>query len=165
MLHLVNSLSGDGRIADSPIVDLTTYCWSYVDPPSIYLQSIVNIAPPIVDDGGAHITVVTFLHKRVFRPKALVVFWRKPRGKKALEHMAHGLVWWLCAMTHAGERISIIKSTKQERDGRTFKDAWILTIRPKWKSQKGSGESWEGTWMRQRRVQDIPSQQSLILRK
>ena len=34
------------------------------------------------NDGRAHITVVTFLHKRVFRPKALVVNWHKPREKK-----------------------------------------------------------------------------------
>ena len=37
------------------------------------------------NDGRAHITagitVVTFLHKRVFRPKALVVNWHKPRDK------------------------------------------------------------------------------------
>jgi len=51
------------------------------------------------NDGGAHITVVTFLHKRVFRPKALVVNWHKPREKTALEHMAHGRVLWLDAMT------------------------------------------------------------------
>jgi len=60
------------------------------------------------NDRRAHITVVTFLHKRVFRPKALVVNWHKPRGKKALEHMVHGRALWLDAMTHEGERISII---------------------------------------------------------
>ena len=60
------------------------------------------------NDGRTHITVVTFLHKRVFRPKALVVNWHKPRDKKVLEHMAHGRVLWLDAMTHEGERISII---------------------------------------------------------
>jgi len=60
------------------------------------------------NDGRAHITVVTFLHKRVFCPKALVVNWHKPREKKALEHMAHGRVLCLDAMTHEGERISII---------------------------------------------------------
>ena len=60
------------------------------------------------NDGRAHITVVTFLHKRVFCPKALVANWHKPRDKKALEHMAHGRVLWLDAMTHEGERISII---------------------------------------------------------
>jgi len=49
-----------------------------------------------------------FLHKRVFRPKALVVNWHKPREKKALEHMAHGCVLWLDMMTHEGERMSII---------------------------------------------------------
>jgi len=59
-------------------------------------------------DRRAHITVVTFLHKRVFRPKALVVNWHKSREKKALEHMAHGHVLWLDAMMHEGERISII---------------------------------------------------------
>ena len=52
--------------------------------------------------------VVTFLHKRVFRPKALVVSWHKPREKKALEHTANGRVLWLDAITHEGERISII---------------------------------------------------------
>ena len=30
----------------------------------------------------AHITVVIFLHKRVFCPKALVVNWHKPQGKR-----------------------------------------------------------------------------------
>jgi len=30
------------------------------------------------NDGKAHITVVTFLHKRVFRPKAPVVNWHNP---------------------------------------------------------------------------------------
>jgi len=34
------------------------------------------------NDGRAHFTVVTFLHKRVFRPKALVVNWHKLRGKR-----------------------------------------------------------------------------------
>jgi len=68
-------------------------------------------------------TVVTFLHKHVFHPKALVVNWHTPREKKALEHMAHGRVLWLDAMalehmahgrifwldaTHEGERTSII---------------------------------------------------------
>ena len=60
------------------------------------------------NDGRAHITVVTFLHKRVFRTKALVVNWHKPRDKKVLEHMAHGHVLWLDAITHEGERVSII---------------------------------------------------------
>jgi len=56
----------------------------------------------------AHIIVVPILHKRVFRPKALVVNWHKPREKKALEYMAHGHVLLLDVMTHEGERISII---------------------------------------------------------
>jgi len=60
------------------------------------------------NDGRAHITVATFLHKRVFCTKALVVNWHEPREKKALEHMAHGHVLWLDAMTHERERISII---------------------------------------------------------
>jgi len=62
------------------------------------------------NDGTAHITVVTFLHKRVFCPKAMVVNWHKPREKKALEHMAHGHVLWLDAMTHEGEHISIVNT-------------------------------------------------------
>jgi len=62
------------------------------------------------NDGRAHITVVTFQHKRVFRPNALVVNWHKPLKKKVLEHMAHGRVMWLDVMTHEGERISIINN-------------------------------------------------------
>jgi len=58
-------------------------------------------------DRRAHITVVTFLHKRVFRPKAFVVNWHKPREKKALKHMAHGHFLWLDAMTHEGEHMRI----------------------------------------------------------
>jgi len=58
-------------------------------------------------DGRVHITVVMFLHKRMFRPEALVVNWHKPREKKALEHVAHGRVLWLDAMTHEGECIGI----------------------------------------------------------
>jgi len=34
------------------------------------------------NDGGAHITVVTFLHKRVFSPKALVVIGINPETKR-----------------------------------------------------------------------------------
>ena len=60
------------------------------------------------NDERAHITVVTFLHKRMFRPKAPVVNWNKPQEKKAPEHMAHGRVLWLGAMTHDVEHISII---------------------------------------------------------
>ena len=59
------------------------------------------------NDGRARITVATFLYKRVFRPKALVVNWHKPREKKALEQIAHGRVLWLDAITHERERISI----------------------------------------------------------
>jgi len=59
------------------------------------------------NDGRAHITVVAFLHKRVFRPKVIVMNWHKPGEKMALEHMAYGHVLWLDAMTHDGERISI----------------------------------------------------------
>jgi len=36
------------------------------------------------------------------------VNWHKPREKKALEHLAHGRVLWLDAMTQEGERISMI---------------------------------------------------------
>jgi L-rhamnose isomerase len=62
----------------------------------------------VPSDGYNDGRVVTFLHKRVFCPKALVVNWHKPRDKKVLEHMAHGLVLWLDAMTHEGEHVSII---------------------------------------------------------
>jgi len=60
------------------------------------------------NEGRAHIIVVTFLHKRVFHPKALVVNWHKPRENQALELMAYGRVLWFDAMTHEGERISMI---------------------------------------------------------
>ena len=117
------------------------------------------------NDRRAHTTVVTFMHKRVFCPKALVVNWHKPRGKKVLEHMAHGRVLWLDAMTHEGERISIINIHQATARRPDLQNAWILTFRQKWISQKGGEESWEETWMRQRRVQNIPSRQSLTLRK
>jgi len=54
---------------------------------------------------------VTFLHKRVFRPKALVQDWHE---KQALEHLAHGRDLWLDAMTHERERNSIV-NIYQER--------------------------------------------------
>ena len=61
------------------------------------------------NDRRAHIiTVVTFLHKRVFRSKSLVVNWHISRDKKELERMAHARVLWLDVMTHERERISII---------------------------------------------------------
>jgi len=59
------------------------------------------------NDGKAHITVVTFLHKREFRLKALVVNWHKPRGKKALENMAHFRFLWLDARMHEKEHIGV----------------------------------------------------------
>jgi len=62
----------------------------------------------VYNDGRAHITVVAFLHKHVFRPTALVRNWHKPRRMKSLEHMDHGCVLWLDGMTHEGEHISII---------------------------------------------------------
>jgi len=43
----------------------------------------------------AQITVVTFLHKRVFQTNALVRTCYKPRDMSALEHMAQGRVLWL----------------------------------------------------------------------
>jgi len=49
------------------------------------------------NDGRAHVIVITFLQKSVFRPKALVVNWHEPRGKKVLDHMAHGRILWLDA--------------------------------------------------------------------
>ena len=38
------------------------------------------------NDGRAHITAVTVLHKRVFCPKAPIVNWRKPRKKGVGTH-------------------------------------------------------------------------------
>ena len=56
----------------------------------------------------AQITVVTFLHKRVFQTNALVCTWYKPRDMSALEHMAQGCVLWLDAKTHDNVSISIV---------------------------------------------------------
>jgi len=42
----------------------------------------------------AQITVVTFLHKRVFRGNTLARTCHKPRDMSALEHMAQGRVLW-----------------------------------------------------------------------
>jgi len=120
------------------------------------------------NDGRAHITVVTFLHKRVFRPKALVVNWHKPPPKKALEHVAYRRVVSLDAVAHEKERISIV-NMHQERarrpDLQRRANNHIIESRRKCKSQKGGRASWEGTGMQQRCVRDIPSPQSLILRK
>jgi len=56
----------------------------------------------------AQITVVTFLHKRVFQTNALAHTWYKPRDMSALEHMAQGRVLWLEAKTHDNMSISIV---------------------------------------------------------
>jgi len=54
------------------------------------------------------ITVVTFLHKKVFQSHALTRTWYKPRDMLALEHMANGRVLWLEAKTHDKVSISIV---------------------------------------------------------
>ena len=114
-------------------------------------------------DGRAHITVVTFLHKRVFRPKALVVNWHNPREEE--EHMAHGRVLWLDAMTHVGERICIIYILPATA-GRPDLQRHVNThIQAEMQKSEGRRRIMGGDLKRQRRVQDIPSQQSLILRK
>jgi hypothetical protein len=56
----------------------------------------------------AQITVVTFLHKRVFQTNVRARTWYKPRDMSALEHMAQGLVLWLEAKTHDNVSISIV---------------------------------------------------------
>jgi len=43
----------------------------------------------------AQISVVTFLHERVFQTNALVRTWHKPRDMAALEHTVQGSVLWL----------------------------------------------------------------------
>jgi len=96
-------------------------------------------------DGGANITVVNFLHKRIFHPKALVVNWYKPREKKALEHMVHGRVSWLDAMTHEGERISISSIYQATARRSTLQRRVHTHIQAEMKSFMGGGESWEGT--------------------
>jgi len=96
-------------------------------------------------DGRAHITAVTFLHKRVFGPKALVVNWHRPHEKKALEHMAHGLVLWLDTMTHEGERTSIIKIHQatarrldlQRRGVNTQIQAEMKNLEERWRIMRG----------------------------
>ena len=56
----------------------------------------------------AQITVVTFLHKRVFQTNALVRTWYKLRDMSALERMAQNRVLWLEAKTHDNVSISIV---------------------------------------------------------
>jgi len=56
----------------------------------------------------AQITVVTFLHKRVFQTNALARTWYKSRDMSALEHMAQNRVLWLEAKTHDNTSISIV---------------------------------------------------------
>jgi len=140
-------------------------------------------------DGRAHFPVITFLHKRVFRPKALYVNWHKPREKQVLKHMAHGRESWLYAMTHEVERISTI-NIYQATAGRPDLKKRVNThiqagVRFDWycfyycirnsleallelealfarNNSEGRRRSWDGTWMQQRRVQNIPSQQILI---
>jgi len=66
----------------------------------------------------------------VFRPRALVVNWHKPREKKALEHVAHRLILWLDA-THEGERISINKIHEATAKRPDLQRRLILTFRQK----------------------------------
>jgi len=97
------------------------------------------------NDGRAHFTAVTFLHKRVFGPKALVVNWHKPREKKVLEHMAHGLVLWLDTLTYEGERISVIKIYQatarrldlQRRSVNTQIQAEMKKLKERWRIMRG----------------------------
>jgi len=56
----------------------------------------------------AQITVVTFLHKRVFQTNALARTWYKPCDMSAFEHMVQGRVLWLEAKTHDNVSISIV---------------------------------------------------------
>jgi len=56
----------------------------------------------------AQITVITFLHKRVFQTNAPVRTWYKPRNMSALEHMAQGRVLCLEAKTHDNVSIRIV---------------------------------------------------------
>jgi len=56
----------------------------------------------------AQITVVTFLHKRVFQTNALARTWYKPRDMSALEHMVQGRVPWLEAKKHDKVSIGIV---------------------------------------------------------
>ena len=56
----------------------------------------------------AQITIVTFLHKRVFQTNTLARTWYKPRDMSALEPMAQGRVLRLEAKTHDNVSISIV---------------------------------------------------------
>ena len=57
---------------------------------------------------AAQITVVTFLHKRVFQGQVLVKNWHQTSENLALEHMSRGCVLWLEAKTHDKVSISIV---------------------------------------------------------
>ena len=97
------------------------------------------------NDGRAHITEVTFLHKCVFCHKALVVNWHKPREKKVLEHMAHGRIVWLDAMTHEGERISIINIHQATARRPDLQRRVNTHIQAELKRSEGQWRTWEGT--------------------
>jgi len=56
----------------------------------------------------AQITVVTFLHKRVFQTITLARTWYKPRDMSALEFKSQGRVLLLEAKTHDNVSISIV---------------------------------------------------------
>ena len=65
----------------------------------------------------AQITVVTFLHKRVFQTNALARTWYKPRDMSVLEHMAQGRVLWLEAKTHVNVSIvNVHQATAKRHD-------------------------------------------------
>ena len=66
---------------------------------------------------AAQITVVTFLHTRVFQGYALVKNWHQANEKPALEHMSRGRVLWLEAKTHNKINVSVM-NMRQATEGR-----------------------------------------------
>jgi len=111
--------------------------------------------------------VVTFLQKHVFRPKALVVNWHKSREKKALEHMAHGRVLWLDAMTHEGERICVINIHPANARRPDLQRRVNTHIQAEMDKSEGRRRiiRWDLNVVTLRTAWDIPCRQSLILRK
>ena len=85
--------------------------------------------------------------------------------------MAHGRVLWLDAMTHEGERISIInihQATARRPDLQRRLNAHIQAEMNKSEGRRrimGGERRIQDIPSRQRRVQDIPSRQILTLRK
>jgi len=79
--------------------------------------------------------------------------------------MARGRILWLDAMTHEGERISIINIHQATARRPDLQRRMNTHIQAEMNESKGQRRIMGGDLNAQRRVQDIPFRRSLILRK